>query len=103
MHFIYIIYSEKLDRFYIGETVDILNRIDQHNSGFFKKSSTSIAKDWKLSKFFTVNNRIEGRKVEGYIKRMKSKIFLKKLIENDTFYIEFKNLVKEKFGIHIQN
>jgi hypothetical protein len=39
--------------------------------------------------------------VEGYIKAMKSKIFLKKLIENNTFYFEFKNLVKEKFGIAI--
>jgi putative endonuclease len=101
MHFIYIIYSEKLDRFYIGETIDFLNRIDEHNNGFFKKSSTSIANDWKLSKLFTVNNRTEGRKVEGYIKAMKSKIFLKKLIENNTFYFEFKNLVKEKFGIAI--
>ena len=103
MHFIYIIYSEKLDRFYTGETLDIAKRIAEHNSEFFKRSSTSIASDWELKKIFKVNNRIEGRKVEAYIKGMKSKIFLKKLIENNAFYFEFKNLVKEKFDVTIQD
>ena len=103
MHFIYIIFSEGLNRYYIGETEDISTRMAQHNSGFFNKSSTSIANDWKLLKSFTVNNRIEGRKVETYIKSMKSKIFLNKLIDNAEFYLKFKDLVKEKFEVIIQD
>ena len=103
MHFIYIIFSEGLNRYNIGETEEISTRMVQHNSGFFNKSSTSIADDWKLLKSFTVNNRIEGRKVETYIKSMKSKIFLNKLIDNPEFYLKFKDLVKEKFEVIIQD
>jgi predicted GIY-YIG superfamily endonuclease len=33
-HFVYIVYSEMTDRFYIEETVDVEGRIAQHNSVF---------------------------------------------------------------------
>ena len=46
MFYLYIIYSTKLDRYYVGYTADIEVRLVQHNSGL--SSFTSKAKDWKL-------------------------------------------------------
>ena len=34
-HFVYFIYSEMTNRFYIGETCEVVKRINQHNSGFY--------------------------------------------------------------------
>jgi len=31
MHFVYIIYSKKIDKYYVGETPDVANRLLQHN------------------------------------------------------------------------
>ncbi|WP_366935414.1 GIY-YIG nuclease family protein [uncultured Christiangramia sp.] len=35
MHFVYIIYSQKVDQYYIGETEDIENRDQFYNLGFY--------------------------------------------------------------------
>ena len=43
---LYILYSEKLDRYYIGATGNLHKRLEKHiqsSSGF-----TSKAQDWKL-------------------------------------------------------
>jgi len=42
-HFVYIIYSESFDRFYVGETVNVEERLRQHNTGFYNTSSTIVA------------------------------------------------------------
>ena len=33
LHFVYILYSESQDLFYIGITSQLLKRLEQHNSG----------------------------------------------------------------------
>ena len=43
---VYIIYSEVLDRYYVGHTADIDKRLKEHNSG--ASSFTSKAQDWLL-------------------------------------------------------
>ncbi|MDB4291935.1 GIY-YIG nuclease family protein [Maribacter sp.] len=48
MHYLYIIYSQTIDRYYIGESPDVINRLDQHNSHYFKKGYTKAAQDWKI-------------------------------------------------------
>ena len=49
MHYVYILYSLKIDKFYVGESADIETRLLQHNSGFFKGSYTSRSNDWEPS------------------------------------------------------
>jgi len=44
--FIYIVFSEEVDRYYVGQTDNLDIRLDSHNSG--KSPYTSIAKDWKM-------------------------------------------------------
>ncbi|MCC4230514.1 GIY-YIG nuclease family protein [Zunongwangia profunda] len=69
MHFVYIIYSQKVDQYYIGETEDIENRLLKHNTGFFKNSFTAKTNDWKL--FFSIScyNRTQAQKIEKHIKK----------------------------------
>ena len=101
MHFVYIIYSKHLNQFYVGESEDFEVRIIQHNEGFFKGASTKRTSDWCLRLLMQVANRIEGRKIEDYIKSMKSRKFLEKLIADKDFQERFKRLVKEKFEISL--
>lgn len=79
MHWVYILYSDLLDRYYIGETVDINKRLDEHNTGFYKKSYTSKANDWELFVKIECKDVFQAKKIEKHIKKMKSKIYIKNL------------------------
>ncbi len=72
MHFVYIIYSDKLNRYYVGETEQLDLRLEQHTTGFFKNSYTAKTTDWKLHLVINCENRTKARKIEMHIKRMKS-------------------------------
>ena len=78
-HFCYILFSPSVKKYYIGETEDIDSRILQHNTGFFKDSYTKIADDWKLFLSIECLNRIQARKIEAHIKKMKSKKYIENL------------------------
>jgi putative endonuclease len=99
MHFIYIIYTSAFGKFYVGESIDPIERLSQHNSGFYKGSSTSYTQDWELKLVLSVLAKEDAVKIERYIKSMKSKAFLIKLVSDDVFLQEFKRIVKEKFKI----
>ncbi|WP_255777970.1 GIY-YIG nuclease family protein, partial [Mariniradius sediminis] len=42
-YFVYILYSPSTGSYYIGQTMDLENRLIQHNSHFFKDSHTKVA------------------------------------------------------------
>ena len=46
MYFVYILHSESKDRFYIGQTGDLDDRLTRHNDG--KSTSTKYGVPWKL-------------------------------------------------------
>ena len=79
-HFLYIIRSEKADSYYIGETINVIDRLAQHNSGFFKGSFTKQADDWTLLKSIEFKNISNARNAEKFIKKMKSRKFIEQLI-----------------------
>ena len=80
MHYLYIIYSEKIDKHYIGETPDVENRLIQHNTHYFKTNFSKSANDWKLLLKYPCENRKESLFLERFLKRMKSRKFLQKVI-----------------------
>ena len=45
-HVVYMLYSFKIDRFYIGQTSNLENRITEHNSGESPYTSTGLP--WTL-------------------------------------------------------
>jgi len=82
MHYLYIIYSETIRKYYVGETPNVEIRLIQHNTHHFKTNFTKVANDWKISLKCPCQNRAEALFLEKFIKRMKSKVFIEKVIKN---------------------
>ncbi len=78
-YFVYILYSELMDKYYIGSSSDIEKRLLRHNAGATK--STKPGRPWKIIYFEEYRSKSEALKREKYIKRMKSRILIEKLIE----------------------
>jgi putative endonuclease len=101
MHFIYIIYTAKFNKYYIGETVNISDRLEEHKTGHFKESTTKYTDDWVLVLSLQTDSRRSAREIERYIKSMKSKKFIKRLISETAYLDVFKQIVKDKFQIEL--
>ncbi|MBP8157076.1 MAG: GIY-YIG nuclease family protein [Flavobacterium sp.] len=82
MHSLYILYSVSVNKFYIGETDDIDNRLIKHNNHLYNGSFTKIAGDWKVVLLFECTSKDQALRIEKFIKKMKSKIFINKIIQN---------------------
>jgi putative endonuclease len=82
MHYLYILYSKKLDRFYVGETSDIKARIQKHHSKHYKQAFTGKADDWELVLQTEILSKEDAIFLEKFIKRMKSKKFIRKIVDN---------------------
>ena len=79
MYYVYILYSNSQNSYYIGQTLDIEQRINEHNSGKYSGSFTKIATDWKLFFKITCKSRTQAIKIETHIKKMKSRKYLENL------------------------
>jgi putative endonuclease len=83
MHYVYVIYSASIDRFYIGETEHFETRLKWHNDSKFKGSYTSITHDWRLYLLFELQNIAIARRMESYMKSQKSRKFIIGLKESE--------------------
>jgi putative endonuclease len=80
MFYIYII-SQKLDRYYIGQTSNIEERLISHLSGISKY--TSISNDWQLAYSELFVTRTDSIKRENEIKKKKSRKYIEWLISQN--------------------
>lgn len=69
-YYVYILFSVDFNRFYIGQTSDIEERIKRHNNGAEK--STSPYKPWKLLGFIEKDSRSEAVILERKLKNLNS-------------------------------
>ncbi len=76
---VYIIYSAKIDRYYIGSTKNLDDRLHRHQQGR-NKATTAGAPDWQLFYTETFSSNAAARQREHFIKRMKSRKFIEGLI-----------------------
>ncbi|UJP67028.1 GIY-YIG nuclease family protein [Mongoliitalea daihaiensis] len=83
MYFVYIIYSSKTDKFYIGSTDNLESRLKHHNSRL-TPSTKSGAPFWEVVYTETVVDRTTALKREIEIKRKKSRKYILSLIENSS-------------------
>lgn len=81
-HFLYILFSKSKDKYYVGETHDITERLQRHNNHSYPNSFTKIANDWEVILTFECVNKTDTLYLEGFIKRMKSSVFIEKIIQN---------------------
>jgi putative endonuclease len=75
MYFTYILYSDKINKFYTGQTSDFDRRFEEHNRG--KTPGMAKGVPWKLiySKKFLL--RSEAIKLEKFIKKRGAGRFLR--------------------------
>ncbi|MCB0457040.1 MAG: GIY-YIG nuclease family protein [Flavobacteriaceae bacterium] len=73
-HFVYIIWSEKIGKYYCGESNNVEARLAVHNRGGCIYTKKGIP--WILIKIFVVSNRSEARNLEKRIKQRGIKRFL---------------------------
>jgi len=88
MHYLYIIYSKKIDQFYIGESEDPETRLVKHNNKLHKHAFTSRADDWELKVSIAFPNIIQAKKAEVFVKKMKSRRFNEALIKENRWLVE---------------
>lgn len=77
----YIIWSDGLERFYIGACQsNLIDRIIRHNTSYYGEACyTSRANDWQLYIFIPTRNFAHAIRLEKKIKRMKSKMYIENL------------------------
>ena len=74
----YIIYSTKLDKYYIGSCENILTRINQHNTARNKSTKPGVPWSIKYTKEFAT--RSEAQQWEMEVKKKKSRKYIEWLI-----------------------
>ena len=78
--FVYILYSQTADQYYVGHTADLEARLFRHtNSG---SKSTKEASDWKLVYREEYITRPEAYEREMEIKKKKSRKYIEWLISS---------------------
>ncbi|UKT66188.1 GIY-YIG nuclease family protein [Pedobacter mucosus] len=79
MFYAYILYSKIRDRYYIGSTGNLINRLKKHNSNH--PGFTGHTGDWFFVWQQSFTNQRDAAKRERQIKSWKSRIIIEKLIE----------------------
>ncbi|MBA3665107.1 MAG: GIY-YIG nuclease family protein, partial [Bacteroidetes bacterium] len=82
MNSCYVIFSKKLDRFYIGACHDSLEeRLKKHNNhSYGVQRFTAKANDWVLFLEIECDSFSQALKIEKHIKSMKSSTYIKNLV-----------------------
>ena len=80
MYYTYILFSEKLNKYYTGSTGNIEDRIKRHNSG--RSTYTKNGIPWQIVFLKTFETRAEAVKFEMHIKAQKSSEYITHLVES---------------------
>jgi len=65
-YFVYFLKSSNVNKFYIGVTINMEDRLKQHNNG--KTKSTKPYKPWRIIYFENYSDKSEAYKREWFLK-----------------------------------
>lgn len=77
MFYVYAIYNSRADKIYIGQTVDILLRLKQHNEHKFTGYTSRYQGEWVLIYKESVATRSEALRRERQLKSGNGRAFIK--------------------------
>ncbi len=80
-HFVYILYSSKIDKYYVGYSESPDKRLDFHNSAL-NKIWTRRGQPWELKTTVLFDSSIKALSVERKIKKLKSRSVIENIIKN---------------------
>ncbi len=78
MYYLYILYSKLIDKYYIGQSNNLEQRLEKHLHGSSKY--TKQANDWEIVYCEKYGSRAEAMNREKQIKRMKSRKYIENLV-----------------------
>ncbi|MHB1050619.1 MAG: GIY-YIG nuclease family protein [Bacteroidota bacterium] len=80
-YFLYILYSDSGNRYYIGSSKNPVRRIEYHNT--IEDGFTSRYRPWKLVFTKAFHDKQSAQTAERKVKSWKSRIMIKKLIAGE--------------------
>ncbi len=92
MYLTYVLYSQKYDKIYVGQTNNLLLRLKEHNEGLSKYTSRYIP--WELLYCEQLETRSEAMRREKELKSHKGRDFIKNILLNGgvrLLYLDFTN------------
>jgi putative endonuclease len=81
MFYCYILYSPKLDKYYIGSTGNLEGRLQRHNTS--NTGFTSTGKPWEIKYFEIFETKPAAMKRELELKKWKNRILIEALINKE--------------------
>ena len=79
MFYVYVIYSEKFDKIYIGFTSNLKFRLEQHNHPQ-NKGYTKRFQPWKIIYYEEFQSKSEAKTRENQLKSAKGRDFIWSLV-----------------------
>ncbi len=77
MFSVYAIYNKEADKIYIGQTVNMTERLKQHNNHTFKGYTARFQGKWELIYEESVATRSEALKREKQLKSGNGRLFIR--------------------------
>ena len=97
MHYLYILYSEKSDKYYVGITERPNQRLVEHNTSK-RISYTSKHRPWQMAALFEcAESLVEAMKIESFIKNQKNRKLIEKMVEGEMLTGILAQLVRVPF------
>ncbi len=78
MYYLYVLYSERISKYYVGISGDPEKRLSYHNND--NKGWTQRGRHWRLVYTQGFIDRKSAHKAEKFIKSQKSKEFIEKVV-----------------------
>ncbi len=81
---VYILFSAKLNKHYIGSCNDLVARMEEYKQKKYQGAYTKNSDDWEL--YLSINDLEykQARSIESHIKRMKSNVYIENLLNYPT-------------------
>lgn len=79
MYTVYILHSLSKDKFYVGHTANLDDRLNRHNSGRSKATESGVP--WEIVFTQHFQTKSEAYQFEIKIKKQKSKKYIQKIIQ----------------------
>ena len=88
MHYLYILYSKKLDRYYKGQTDNVPRRVIKHNKGHSIATRSGIP--WELVRTIEFESKRDAIRAENWLKKMKSSRVIEQVVSGE---IDLKKII----------
>ncbi|NOU45967.1 MAG: GIY-YIG nuclease family protein [Bacteroidales bacterium] len=97
MYYLYILYSESFDKYYVGVTDNPDRRLWEHNN-LPRNTFTSRYRPWIFVALFEcARTQGEARKIESFIKKQKSRKLIQKIVDQEPLTGILAQLVRVPF------